>query len=204
MVVTSRAVYDEDSSNVYVRPEIDDNITIDFTLNIPELYGLYCSSPALGTYENIVVKDEHEWIVINETAQDDEVGLRVDFQGEMSCDAIVTGDGSGSGELHWDDTTSDSFVMQHKDGAQIDDPYQIVLSNFIYTVSIHVSYKLLSGTEAELEILFHRADAIIANTGDSEYTYPTVYVPGFQMIIPVVVLMIFSIGYMFKRKKMTK
>ena len=94
--------------------------------------------------------------------------------------------------------------MQHKDGAQIDDPYQIVLSNFIYAVSIHVSYKLLSGTETELEILFHEADAIIENTGDSEYAYPTVYVPGFQMIIPVVVLMIFSIGYMFKRKKMTK
>jgi len=59
----------------------------------------------------------------------------------------------------------------------------------------------LDDTETELDIIFHHDSEIIEDTADFDYTYTVYYVPGFQMIIPIIVLAIFSIGYMFKRKR---
>jgi len=141
MLVSCRPIYDEESSEVRVKPEIDNNITIDFTLNIPELYGLHCSLPALGIYENIAIRDENGMIVRNETAPYEEVGLYIDFQGEMSCDAIVVGNATGSGKLFWDNITEESFRIQHQEDAKPDYYFQVELRNFIYEVSLHVSYR---------------------------------------------------------------
>lgn len=185
------ADYKDETSLAKVSAIFEDQITISIDLSIPEIGVLQLHVDALGEFSGIFLETDLK------TSSNETGGFYVDYKGKLKCEALVTGNATGSDTLIWDSLSDATFLVTHNSDAKKGYTFNIVLSEFIYTVSFWAYWGYFSGSRNEIYI----------NIENLEIPYEAVpltidtitYVPGFSTNMAISVLTIMSIGFITSR-----